>query len=127
MKLYKIYRIIVIEVSIESERGMIMEQKKTYYIEISSGEITQSASDSPWNYEIEATPEEIQTLRSYFDQNEKGDLVNFFRAHIPFLEYHHDEVNDVQDHQLKQVYQFIYQHGSDITKQHIESMGILNH
>ena len=103
-----------------------MEQKKTYYIDISSSEITQSASDSPWNYQIKATPEEIQTLRTYFDQNEKADLVNFFRAHIPFLEYHYDKENDVQDHQLKQVYQFIYQHGSDITKQHIESMGILN-
>jgi hypothetical protein len=122
--LYKIYRIIGIEVRIE--RGMIMEQKKTYYIDISSGEITQSASDSPWNYQIEATPEEIQTLRTYFDQNEKADLVNFFRAHIPFLEYHYDKENDVQDYQLKQVYQFIYQYGSDDTKQHIESMGILN-
>ena len=124
--MYKIYRIIGIEVRIERERGMIMEQKKTYYIDISSGEITQSASDSPWNYQIEATPEEIQTLRTYFDQNEKADLVNFFRAHIPFLEYHYDKENDVQDYQLKQVYQFIYQHGSDDTKQHIESMGILN-
>ena len=60
-----------------------MEQKKTYYIEISSGEITQSASDSPWNYEIEATPEEIQTLRSFFDQNEKGDLLNFIQSTYP--------------------------------------------
>ena len=75
----------MIEVSIECEREMIMEQKKTYYIEISSGEITQSASDSPWNYEIEATPEEIQTLRSYFDQNEKGDLVNFSEHIFHFL------------------------------------------
>ena len=33
--------------------------------------------------------------------------MNFFRAHIPFLEYHHDKVNDVQDYELKQVYQFI--------------------
>jgi hypothetical protein len=103
-----------------------MEQKKIYYIDISSGEITQSASDSPWNYQIEATSEEIQTLRTYFDQNEKADLLNFFRAHIPFLEYHFDKENNVQDHQLKQIFQFIYQYGSDDTKQHIESMGILN-
>ena len=103
-----------------------MEQKKTYYIEISSGEITQSASDSPWNYQIEATSDEIQTLRSFFDQNEQVDLPSFIRSHIPFLEYHHDEVNDVQDDQLEQIFHFIYQHGSDNTKQHIESMGILN-
>lgn len=117
----------MVEVRIERERGMIMEQKKTYYIEISSGEITQSASDSPWNYQIEATPEEIQTLRSFFDQNEKTDLPSFIRSHIPFLEYHHDGVNDVQDHHLKQIFYFIYQHGSYDTKQHIESMGILHH
>jgi hypothetical protein len=103
-----------------------VQQKKTYYIEISSGEITQSALDSPWNYQIEATQEEIQTLRQYFDQNEAADFSNFFRAHIPFREYHFDKENDRQDEYLKQIYQFIYQHGNHDTKQQIESMGILN-
>lgn len=99
-------------------------EEKTYYIEISSGEITQSATDSPWNFQIEATKEEIQTLRKYFDQNEGAELGNFFRAHIPFREYHYDKENDTQDQSLKQIYQFIYQHGNEETKQQIESMGI---
>ncbi|WP_338472005.1 hydrolase [Niallia sp. XMNu-256] len=102
-----------------------MEGKKTYYINISSGEISQSLFDSPWNFQIEATPNEIQTLRQYFDENEAGDFPNFLRAHIPFREYHYDEVNDRQDEALQQIYEFIYQRGDEETKQLIDSMNIL--
>ncbi len=102
-----------------------MEGKKTYYINISSGEISQSRFDSPWNFQIEASPNEIQTLRQYFDQNEAGDFPNFLRAHIPFRDYHYDEVNDRQDEALQQIYGFIYQRGNEETKQLIESMEIL--
>ena len=115
-----------IKKSKEREMGMGMVEKKTYYIEISSGEISQSATSSPWNYKIEATAEEIKSLRKYFDANEADDVSNFFRAHIPFREYHHDQENDNQDEDLKQIYQFIYEHGDHETKQQIESMGILN-
>ncbi|WP_428911255.1 hydrolase [Niallia sp. Krafla_26] len=102
-----------------------MDVKKTYYINIASGEISQSGVDSPWNYQIEATEDEIYTLRKFFDQNEAGDFPNFIRAHIPFREYHHDNVNDRQDEALKQIYQFIHQYGNEETKRQIESIGIL--
>ena len=107
------------------ERARMMEGKKMYYINITSGEISQSRFDSPWNFQVEATPDEIQTLRQYFDQNEAGDFPNFLRAHIPVREYQHDEVNDRQDEAFQQIYGFIYQHGNEDTKQLIESMGIL--
>lgn len=102
-----------------------MDGKRTYYVNISSGEISQSGIDSPWNFQIEATEEEISTLRQYFDHHEAGDFPNFIRAHIPFREYHYDKENDIQDEALQQVYEFIYQRGNEETKQLIESMGIL--
>ena len=103
----------------------MVDMKKTYYLNLSSGEITQSRVDSPWNYQVEATEAEICTLRKFFDQKEAGDFPNFLRAHIPFREYHNDKVNDRQDDALEQIYQFIHQLGDDETKRQIESIGIL--
>jgi hypothetical protein len=102
-----------------------MSEKKTYYIEIASGEISQSPYDSPWNFKIDATKEEITTLRKYFDESHTVGIGNFIRAHIPFLEYHHDNENDIQDEKLQQVYRMIHQLGDEEAKQHIKSMGIL--
>ncbi len=104
-----------------------MNEKKTYYIEIASGSISQSATDSPWNFKIEATDEEIRQLREHFDENASAGMGNFIRAHIPFREYHNDPENDLQDEKLKAVYQLIHELGDDEAKQHIESMGFLDH
>jgi hypothetical protein len=103
-----------------------MTERRTYYIEVASGEITQSQSNSPWNFKIEANDAEIHTLRSYFDENEQAELGNFLRAQIPFKEYHLDKENDIQDEKLKHIYQLIYHLGDQEAKQHIESMGILD-
>ncbi|MCQ6274461.1 hydrolase [Bacillus sp. V3B] len=102
-----------------------MDEKKTYYIEIAAGEISQSATSSPWNFKIEATDREIHALRDYFDRSESNELNNFLRAHIPFREYHHDPENDAYDETLKQVYHLIYQLGDSEAKEQIKNMGIL--
>lgn len=52
--------------------------KKTYYIALGTGEIMQSATDSPWNFKITATDDEIIQLREYFDQNYSTEWQNFF-------------------------------------------------
>lgn len=102
-----------------------MDQKKTYYIEVATGEISQSATSSTWNYKIEATDEEIIKLREYFDQNYSNEWQNFFRAHVPFVQYHYDRENDAYDETMKEVYGMLHDLGDEETKKHIESMGIL--
>ena len=103
-----------------------MDEKKTYYIEIASGMITQSAVDSTWNFKIEATDEEIRQLREYFDGTASSEIGNFIRAHIPFREYHNDPENDIYDDNLKSIYQLIHKLGDNDAKQHIESMGFID-
>ena len=103
-----------------------MEMKKTYYIAIASGEISQSATSSPWDFKIEASQNEIQELRLYFDKIDSTGWKNFFRAHIPFLEYHHDKENDEYDEILIQIYNKVYQLGDQEARNTIEEMGILN-
>jgi hypothetical protein len=100
--------------------------KKTYYISLGTGEISQSSTASTWNYKIEASDEEIVQLREYFDQIYSSDWQGFFRAHVPYVEYHYDPTNDAYDETMHKAYELIYQLGDEETKQHIDEQGILN-
>ncbi|RLQ97852.1 hydrolase [Falsibacillus albus] len=102
------------------------DQKRTYYIEVGSGEISSSSTDSPWNFKIEATDEEITKLREIFDSNYATDEQGFFRSHVPYIQYHYDRENDAYDRNLQQVYQMIHDLGDEEARNHIESMGILD-
>lgn len=101
------------------------EDKKTYYIEVGSGEISRSATSSTWGFKIQATDEEIAMLRKLMDQNYSTEWKNFIRAHVPYVQYHYDRENDDYDETLKKVYGMIYQLGDDEAKNHIKSMNIL--
>lgn len=101
------------------------ETRKKYYVYIPNGQITQDRESSPWNFEIEATDNEIIQLRELFDHNYSVGEDNFYRAHVPYLQYHYDRENDEQDITLQKIYEMIYMLGSDEGKRHIESMGIL--
>ena len=101
------------------------EQKKTYYIDVGTGHITQNARSSTWSYKIQATDDEITELRELFDQNYSTEWDAFVRAHIPFVEYHHDRENHQYDSTIQQVYGIIYKLGDEEAKNHIGNMNIL--
>lgn len=101
-------------------------EKNTYYISVGSREISQIKTASPFELEIEATEDEVRALREIFDEMYSADWMGFFRAHVPYVQYHYDRENDMIDRDLINVYQMLYDLGKPETKQHIESMGILN-
>ncbi|WP_458412149.1 hydrolase [Schinkia sp. CFF1] len=101
-------------------------EKSTYYISVGSREISKIKTASPFELEIEATENEIRTLREIFDEMYSADWMGFFRAHVPYVQYHYDRPNDQIDQNLTNVYQMLYELGKPETKQHIETMGILN-
>lgn len=100
-------------------------RKKTYYVTVSTGEISQFHTSSPWDYKIEATDEEIIKLRQYFDQVYSSDLKGFFRAHTPYLQYHYDRENDEIDQTNNMIYRMLYELGDQEAKDHIRSQRIL--
>jgi hypothetical protein len=106
--------------------SVLDQQRNDYYIQIATGEISRSSTDSPWNFKISATDDEITQLREIFDSNHSVSWQNFYRAHVPYLEYHNDRSNHAYDDNLIQVYQMIHELGDQDAKQHIEGMGILN-
>jgi len=99
--------------------------KKTYYIAIANGEIFSREDSSPWNFKISATDDEITLLRDLFDENHANEWENFIRAHIPFIEYHHDKENTQYDQKLQKIYGVIYSLGDQEAREHIAGMGIL--
>jgi hypothetical protein len=101
------------------------QQKKTYYVSIATGEISQVKTASPWDFQIEATDDEIIQLREYFDQNYSTDWQAFWRSHVPYVQYHYDRENDAYDETLTKIYQLIYKLGNEEAKEHIRSLGIL--
>ncbi|MDM5360917.1 hydrolase [Peribacillus sp. RS7] len=103
----------------------VSENRKKYYIWLPNGQITQDRESSPWNFEIEATDNEVIKLRELFDYNYSVGEENFYRAHVPYLQYHFDRENDKQDITLQKIYEMIYALGTEEGRRHIESMGIL--
>ncbi|MDA7027328.1 hydrolase [Bacillus sp. CLL-7-23] len=98
--------------------------KKTYYVSVQDGMISQHSNVSPWEFEIAATDEEISVLREYFDQLYSEDWINFFRAHVPIVEYHNDSSNDKMDELRKNIYSMLYQLGNAQTKSFISENGL---
>jgi hypothetical protein len=100
--------------------------KKTYYITVGDGEISQLSTASPWDFKIEATDEEIIKLRQYFDQVYSSDWQGFLRAHTPYVQYHYDRENDAIDDTNKLIYKMIYELGDEEAKEHIRTNELIS-
>lgn len=99
--------------------------KTKYYVSVQAGTILENQGDATYEFEIEATPEEILKLEELFEERLDVEDDNYIRAHIPGVPYHHDSPNDQYDRSLNNIYSLIYELGTADTKKHIESMHIL--
>ncbi|MDB5053897.1 MAG: hypothetical protein JWM44_1947 [Bacilli bacterium] len=100
-----------------------MDRKK-YYVSVQSRTIMENQGDAAYELEIIATPEDVEKLVKLFEALEDTDESSYFKGYI--LQYHHDEFNDDYDSYLNQIYQTLYNVGTEETKAHISSMGIIN-
>jgi hypothetical protein len=86
----------------------------------------QAGKEAEGHFQIQATDKEIRQLKEFFHENYQADWKTYGRAHVPFLEYHHDPQNDEYDNKMRQIYRMLYQLGNEEAKNHIDKMGILN-
>lgn len=100
-------------------------EKKTYFVDIGSGEISQTKYQNNDSFTIRATPDEITMLRAKLRGMDDSAMQTFYRAHIPIMPYHNDKGNDRYDAGLVEVYQMLYDLGDESTKEHINNIGIL--
>ncbi|GAA0588289.1 hypothetical protein GCM10009001_00140 [Virgibacillus siamensis] len=102
-----------------------MERKK-YYVNMASQEISRIEYGNNADFVIYATWEEAQMLRAKLDRMNDADFNGFFRAHVPIRPYHHDQANDDYDEGITDAFRMIYDLGNEATKEHIVNMGVLS-
>ncbi len=100
-------------------------EKKTYYVGVASGQITQQPDTTPWEYEIQASDEEIARLRDLF---ERANRQNFDIAYVVLHpiegpKEEHDFKN--YDHTLQEIYRMVRELGNEDAKAHIDSIDVI--
>lgn len=103
---------------------MNMEKQK-YYVGVGSGQITRQPETTEWEFEIEATEEQVARLRELFDRAAKQNLdIAYVVLHpIEGTKEDHDLKN--YDHTLQEIYRMIYELGNEETKQFISEHQII--
>lgn len=100
--------------------------KKTFYVAVGSGDIFENKTDAPYEFEIEATEQELSELRGLFDAQQTADWGTFVRSHVPIMLYSIlDQGNEQYDSYMTEIYSKIYELGSPATKYEIERLGLL--
>ncbi|WP_186576444.1 hydrolase [Aquibacillus kalidii] len=101
-------------------------EKKKYYVNIGTQEISQVEFGNNNDFIIHANDEEVFLLREKMNEMYNADMNGFVRAHIPYVPYHNDESNDNYDDGLIDAFKMIHDLGDGKTREHIESMNILD-
>ncbi len=105
-------------------------EKKKYYVSIhtsaSTYEIREEKGQSTYDFEIEASPEEIEQLKYSFEKAASADFKSYLHSHVPFPNDMADADHETYDNTLNTIYDKIYTLGTTETKSQIEEMGVLN-
>jgi hypothetical protein len=100
--------------------------KKRYYVSVQAGAVMENQGDAAFELEIEATEQDVLALKKLMEQKHATDFDTFFRAHMVAVPYHYDRENDDYDAHLKEIYSMIYRLGTEETREHIQSMGLIS-
>ncbi|SFJ73222.1 hypothetical protein [Thermoflavimicrobium dichotomicum] len=105
-------------------------EKKTYYVSIDLGPYAGEIRDQPdptdpvFDFEIQATSEEIQKLEHLFSEIAEEDYDTFIQAHLPYRTEERMEEHNYDD-RIKAVYQLIYHLGTKETKKRMKESGMI--
>ncbi|MBB6731734.1 hypothetical protein [Cohnella zeiphila] len=97
--------------------------RRRYYVSVQSKSILENQGDGAYEFEVDATPEEVQTLRDLFAALEIHEYGTAFRIALqPGLPYHHDRQNDAYDDDLNEIYNLLHRIGTEETVRHLDGM-----
>jgi hypothetical protein len=101
--------------------------KKTYYVTVQSGEIMDDPTAFSYDFVIYADEQELDQLQEMFENTQDAEQMTYNRTWIPSpIDQFHEE-NSIYDESLLEIYKKLHSLGSTETKQHIETMNILNY
>ncbi len=100
-------------------------EKRKYYVGVASGQITQQPETTEWEFEIEATDEQIARLRELFDMANRQNFDVAYAVLHPLSgsKVEHDYKN--YDHTLQEIYRMIYELGNEKARQHITQHNLI--
>ncbi|WP_034681413.1 hypothetical protein [Caldalkalibacillus mannanilyticus] len=104
--------------------------KKKYYLSMHTSmgtvEIRDEKGDASYNFEIEATPDEIAQIEKQVVRARDADIETYVDSHfLPFGDTIDDE-HKIYDQALGRIYELIYQLGTPETKQQVEQLGLVH-
>lgn len=103
-----------------------MENKKDYYyISLVKGTVTEMSIPDTAEYEVYATPADIEKITKLLDENHDRD-VSFAALNIPFKPFAEDEVDKMRekdDDNLTEVFEFLYKLGTQETREKLKEVG----
>ncbi len=101
-------------------------EKSKYYISVQAGTIMENQGDSAYEFEIEATAEDLDKLQKLFETKMEYEEGTYIRSHLPGIPYHHDSDNDLHDDALKEIYSMLNKLGTKETSDYIAKMDLEN-
>ncbi|OBZ12400.1 MULTISPECIES: hypothetical protein [Bacillales] len=108
------------------ERETGSEERKPYYVSVQAGQILEDPQAAAYELEIIVNEEEHTRLRELMDELSSMDEAEMFHfSHHPYGSASDSEINGGYDELIQRIYKQLYEHGTDATKRHIESMQLL--
>ncbi|GLX69564.1 hypothetical protein [Paenibacillus glycanilyticus] len=106
------------------------DERKKYYVSVQAGQILRDQGAASYELEIMADYEEYNQLQVMFE--ELSSMDNAITGHYNYTvgtlqsESSDNRMNAGYDAILHDIYLFIHEHGTESTRKHVESMGILD-
>ncbi|MBH5317194.1 hypothetical protein I6N90_05145 [Paenibacillus sp. GSMTC-2017] len=100
--------------------------RKPYYVSVQAGQILEDPEAAAYELEILANEDDKSRLHELF--KELNSMDNWSVLHFnsrPFSPSNDVELNGNSDEIISRIYRLLYECGTEETKQHIESMGII--
>ncbi|MGG1515564.1 hypothetical protein ABE504_09135 [Paenibacillus oryzisoli] len=102
------------------------EVKRTYYINVGTGEVLEDPTTLDVQFEIQATEEDIAKLQELLEEVDNTSQNSYGATWFPWQVYYSVPQDQEYDYYLTEVYRAIHRLGNEHTRRHIESMNVLN-
>ncbi|OBZ10510.1 hypothetical protein A8L34_18100 [Bacillus sp. FJAT-27264] len=99
-------------------------QKKRYFVS-AAHVVIQNIRNESNEFEVHLNDEELTILQDLLTNLESDDDYTFRRAFVPFKSADHDDAAQEFDDQTIALYRYLYEHGSNDTRQMIKSLNVL--
>jgi hypothetical protein len=101
-------------------------RRERYYVSVQAGQILTDPEAAAYELDIMANEEEVSRLREMFEELSSMDEAATAHFSRTFNETDHDEmINGASDEIITRIYRLLYECGTEGTRRHIASMGLL--